>query len=182
MIYGAPGDRNMSRLLALLAAAGRGLSAGRLPLVLPMPGGGTRLQQPVHVADVAGALVTAVERPGTAGRCYDIAGPEPLAFAQLLRAAAAAVGGRPRLVPVPLAPVIALTRCYERLSSRPKIRAEQWQRLAEDKAFPIDAARRDLDFAPRPFTDGIRAEAAALGLAPTFPTASTSTATQGSHA
>ena len=164
MIYGAPGDRNMSRLLALLAAAGRCLSPGRLPLVLPTPGGGARLQQPVHVADVAGALVAAVERPGTAGRCYDIAGPEPLTFAELLRASAAAVGGRPRLVPVPLAPVIALTRCYERLSTRPRIRAEQWQRLAEDKAFPIDAARRDLDFAPRPFADGIRAEAAALGL------------------
>jgi hypothetical protein len=60
--------------------------------------------------------------------------------------------------------VIALTRCYERLSSRPKIRAEQWQRLAEDKAFPIDAARRDLEFAPRPLSEGVRVEAAALGL------------------
>ena len=101
-----------------------------------------------------------------AGRCYDVAGPEPLTFAELLRASAAAVGGRVRLVPVPLAPVIALTRCYERLSRRPRIRAEQWQRLAEDKAFPIDAAARDLDYAPRPFAEGIQAEAAALGLRP----------------
>ena len=69
-------------------------------------------------------------------------------------------------MPVPLAPVIALTRGYERLSRRPRIRVEQWQRLAEDKAFPIDAAARDLDYAPRPFAEGIRAEAAALGLAP----------------
>jgi hypothetical protein len=60
--------------------------------------------------------------------------------------------------------VIALTRCYERLSSRPKIRAEQWQRLAEDKAFSVDAARRDLEFAPRPLAEGIREEAVALGL------------------
>jgi len=163
MIYGAPGDRNMSRLLALLAAAGR-VFPPRAPVLLPVPGGGGRLQQPVHVADVAAALLTAVERPGTAGSCYDIAGPEPVTFAELLRASAAAVGCRARLLPVPLAPVIALTRCYERLSSRPKIRAEQWQRLAEDKAFPIDAARRDLEFAPRPLADGIHEEAVALGL------------------
>jgi nucleoside-diphosphate-sugar epimerase len=163
MIYGAPGDRNMSRLLALLATAWRASPPG-LPLVLPVPGGGRRLQQPVHVADLAGALLTAVERPAAAGRCYDIAGPEAVTFAELLRASAAAVGCRARLLPVPLAPVIALTRCYELLSSRPKIRAEQWQRLAEDKAFPIDAARRDLEFAPRPLAEGIREEAVALGL------------------
>src|ERR1700691_2814373 len=166
MVYGAPGDRNLARLLALLARARRTPLRADLPLVLPVPGGGRRLQQPVHVADLAGAVLTAVERPETAGSCYDVAGPESLTFAELLRASAAAVGCRVRLVPVPLAPVIALTRGYERVSRRPRIRAEQWQRLAEDKAFPIDAAARDLDYAPRPFTEGIRAEAAALGLTP----------------
>jgi uncharacterized protein YbjT (DUF2867 family) len=109
-------------------------------------------------------VLTAVERPETAGRVYDLAGPEPLTFAALLRTSAAATGSRTRLVPVPLAPVIALTRGYERLSRQPRFRAEQWQRLAEDKAFAIDAAVRDLDYAPRPFAEGIRAEAAALGL------------------
>ena len=83
-----------------------------------------------------------------------MAGPEPLTFAELLRASADAVGGRLALVPVPLAPVIAATRGYERISRSPRIRVEQWQRLAEDKAFPIDAAARDLDYAPRPFADG----------------------------
>ncbi len=71
MIYGAPGDRNLSRLLALLR---------RTPL-LPMPGGGRHLQQPVHVADVADAVLTAVERPVATGVTYDVAGPEPLPFA-----------------------------------------------------------------------------------------------------
>jgi len=164
MIYGAPGDRNMSRLLALLATAGRAFPPGGRSLLLPVPGGGGRLQQPVHVADVAAAVLSAVERPGTAGSCYDIAGPEPVTFAELLHASAAAVGCRARLLPVPLGPVIALTRCYERLSSRPKIRAEQWQRLAEDKAFLIDAARRDLGFAPRRLAEGVHEEAVALGL------------------
>jgi uncharacterized protein YbjT (DUF2867 family) len=179
MIYGAPGDRNLSRLLTVLARAGRALDLGGLavPLVLPVPGGGGRLQQPVHVADLAGAVLTAVERPETAGRCYDVAGPEPVAFADLLRAAAAAVGCRVRLMPVPLTPTIALTRGYERLSRRPGIRAEQWARLAEDKAFPIDAAARDLAYAPRTFDEGIQAEARTLGLAPNAPIS-----LRGSHA
>jgi nucleoside-diphosphate-sugar epimerase len=167
MIYGAAGDRNLSRLLVLLARL-RGAPVPRgVPLVVPVPGGGRQLQQPVHVADLAGVVLAAVERPAAARRRYDVAGPEPLTFAAVLRASAAAVGGRVHLVPVPLVPVIALTRGYERMSRRPRIRVEQWQRLAEDKAFPIEAAARDLDYAPRPFAEGIRAEAEALGL--TFP-------------
>jgi uncharacterized protein YbjT (DUF2867 family) len=165
MIYGAPGDRNLSRLLALLARASRALPSPRLPLVLPVPGGGGRLQQPVHVADVAGAVLSAVERPAARTCCYDIAGPEPLTFTAMLRVSGAAVGCRVLVLPVPLAPVIALTRCYERAVRQPKIRAEQWARLAEDKAFPVDAAAGDLRYAPRPFGEGIREEAAAMGLA-----------------
>ncbi len=67
--------------------------------------------------------------------------------------------------------MIALTRAYERVSRQPRIRAEQWQRLAEDKAFSIAAAARDLNYAPRSFADGIAAEAAALGLAVAAPAA-----------
>jgi nucleoside-diphosphate-sugar epimerase len=166
MIYGAAGDRNLSRLLVLLARLRRAPVPRGVPIAVPVPGGGRQLQQPVHVADVAAAVLAAVERREAARRRYDVAGPESLTFAEVLRASAAAVGGRVRPVPVPLAPVIALTRGYERMSRRPGIRVEQWQRLAENKTFAIEAAAHDLGFAPRPFAAGIRAEAVALGLAP----------------
>jgi len=169
MIYGAAGDRNLSRLLMLLARLRGAPIPGGAPLVVPVPGSGSQLQQPVHVADLAGAVLAAVERGAAARRRYDVAGPEPLTFAEVLRKSAAAVAARVHLVSVPLAPVIALTRGYERLSRRPRIRVEQWQRLAEDKAFPIDAAALELDYAPRPFAEGIRAEAAALGLGRSSP-------------
>jgi nucleoside-diphosphate-sugar epimerase len=155
MIYGAAGDRNLSRLLLRLSRAA----------VLPVPGTGACLHQPVHVADVAAAVLSALEQPAAMGSLYNVAGPEPLPFAELLRTCARAVGSRTRLVSVPLAPLVTLARAYERLSPHPRIRAEQLLRLAEDKAFPIDAAIRDLGYAPRPFADGIGDEARALGLA-----------------
>jgi hypothetical protein len=43
------------------------------------------------------------------------------------------------------------------------MKSEQVARLAEDKAVDIGPARADLDFDPRPFGDGIRAEAVELG-------------------
>jgi len=155
MIYGTPDDRNLSRLLAVLT---------RIP-VLPVPGGGRHLQQPVHVVDVADAVLNAAQQPRTVGRCYDVAGPEPLTFARLLRISASAVASRTRFLPVPLTPVLTAARGYERISRHPRIRTEQLRRLAEDKAFAIDDAARDLGYAPRPFAVGIRAEAQAMGLA-----------------
>jgi uncharacterized protein YbjT (DUF2867 family) len=155
MIYGAPGDRNLSRLLRLLSRSA----------VLPVPGVGACLHQPVHVADVAAAVLAALERPAAAGSLYNVAGPEPLPFAELLRSCARAVGSRTRLVPVPLRPLVTLARGYDLLSRHPRIRPEQLRRLAEDKAFAIDDAIRDLGYAPRPFADGIGDEARMLGLA-----------------
>jgi nucleoside-diphosphate-sugar epimerase len=155
MIYGAPGDRNLSRLLPLL----------RRVAALPVPATGGCLHQPVHVGDVADAVLDALQRPAATGSLYNVAGPEPLPFAELLRTCARAVGSRTRLVPVPLAPLVALARGYELLSRHPRIRPEQVRRLAEDKAFPIEAAIRDLGYAPRPFTSGIGDEARLLGLA-----------------
>lgn len=152
MIYGARGDRNMERLLAALR---------RAP-IFPLPGGGRRLQQPVHVDDLADAIVASLTSPATVGRAYDLAGPDALSFRSVVEQAAAALGRHPRLVPVPLAPLILTLRFYERVATSPKIKAEQLKRLAEDKAFDIGPARHDLAYQPRSFESGIRAEAAQL--------------------
>ncbi|WP_131746328.1 NAD-dependent epimerase/dehydratase family protein [Frankia sp. Cppng1_Ct_nod] len=152
MIYGGTGDRNMARLLAILR---------RVPL-LALPGGGGRLQQPVHVDDLASAVLEAVRRDAAIGRAYNIAGPEPLTFRKIVEDAGAAVGRRVVTVPLPLRTTLAVARGYERLATRPRLRAEQIARLAEDKAFPIDDAATDLGFAPRPFREGIRQEAELL--------------------
>jgi nucleoside-diphosphate-sugar epimerase len=154
MIYGDAGDRNLSRLLRLLT---------KTP-VLPVPGRGSGLHQPVHVADVAAAVLAAAQRPAAVGSLYNVAGPEPLPFGELLRACARAVGSGTRFLAVPLALLVTLARGYERISRQPRLRAEQLLRLGEDKAFAIDDAVRDLGYAPRSFADGIAEEARLLGL------------------
>jgi nucleoside-diphosphate-sugar epimerase len=149
MIYGAPGDRNMERLLALLR---------RTPTV-PMPGGGKRLQQPIHVEDLAQVLANAVEGVGSTQGAFDVAGPEPLMFRDVVSQAAAAVGRHPRMFSVPLSLVRGAVSAQERLPIRTLIKLEQIDRLVEDKAFDITPAQSALGFAPRPFTDGISQEA-----------------------
>jgi nucleoside-diphosphate-sugar epimerase len=152
MIYGTPADRNMARLLRLL----------RRSPVVPVPGRGDTLQQPVHVADAAAAVVAALGSDVTIKRTYDIAGPEPLTFRQIIETAAAAVDRTPRIVRLPLGIAIAATRQYEKRVARPRLRAEQLERLAEDKAFDISPARLDLGYTPRSFAQGMAEEARLL--------------------
>jgi hypothetical protein len=64
------------------------------------------------------------------------------------------------MLPIPMSLVIVVARSYERLSRAPRLRTEQFERLAENKAFDIGPAMRDLDFNPRPFEVGISEEAA----------------------
>jgi hypothetical protein len=42
------------------------------------------------------------------------------------------------------------------------VKAEQVLRLREDKAYPYEEARRELGYAPRPFSEGIALEVARL--------------------
>ncbi len=155
MIYGAPGDRNMERLLRATV---------RWPII-PVPGEGARLIQPVHVDDLADAIVAALDSEAAAEQAYNVSGRSPLSFADTIVTAARAVGRRGRRLHIPLGPVCFTLRTLERLGLRLPIREEQVLRLDEDKVFDHVAAARDLEFAPRAFEEGISAEAGLLGLA-----------------
>ena len=152
MIYGAPGDRNMERLIKLLTRTS----------IVPVPGGGRGLQQPVHVDDLAEVVAAGTARHQASFAAFDIAGPVPLTLREVIEQAGAAVGKSAKLVPLPLTPVRALVSLYERKAATPRIKAEQIERLAEDKAFDISPARAAFDYDPRSFADGIREEALLL--------------------
>lgn len=148
MIYGDSGDRNLSRLIRFLAWT---------PIV-PLPGGGRALVQPVHVDDVARAAVDALERPAAAGRCYELPGGEASPLRELVQGVSAMLGRRVALLPLPIGPMAAAAGIWGALRLPPRLTPEQVRRLAEDKAFPWDAARSDLGYAPRGWREGLAEE------------------------
>lgn len=161
MIYGTPDDRNMWRLLRYLR---------RAP-VLALPDGGGGLQQPVHVEDLATSIAAAALRPMAVRRTYDVPGPEPITFREVVEDASRAVGRFPELVSVSTELPRRLLERLESLGITAPVGAEQLARVVEDKAFDWEDARADLGHAPRPFWQGI-AEEADLGrhlLAPPLP-------------
>jgi uncharacterized protein YbjT (DUF2867 family) len=152
MIYGSERDKNVHRLLRFL---------DRSP-VFPVFGPGTNLWQPVYHEDCARGVLEALERPASVRRSYDLPGAEPLAYLDLVKTAAAALGRSPRIVRLPIEPIRLALAAGERLRLPLPFDSGQVMRLREDKAYPYERARRDLDYAPRPFKEGVALEVARL--------------------
>jgi uncharacterized protein YbjT (DUF2867 family) len=147
MIYGAAGEDNVQRLARLLR---------RLPVV-PLPGGGGNLVQPIYQEDVTRCLLAVLDRDWTGPESLVVAGPEPLPYRDLVRAVARAAGlPRPRIVPVPLLP-LRLLAPLTALPGLPRVRGAELRRLMEDKAFDIAPMRERLGVDPVPLDEGLAA-------------------------
>jgi len=152
MIYGSERDKNVHRLLRFL---------DRSP-VFPIFGPGTNLWQPVYHEDCARGVYEALVRPAALERAYDLPGASPLPYATLIETAARALGREPRLVRLPLEPIRRALLLAETIRLPLPIKSEQVLRLREDKAYPYDAAQKDLGYSPRPFHEGVALEVARL--------------------
>ena len=146
MIYGAPRDRNIWRLINYLR---------RWPII-PVVGRGDALQQPVFVEDVATAVVRAAGADHAIGKAYNLAGAVPLSFVQMIDITCARLGRNVTKIHLP--PRMARTGAavFSRLGLR--ITPEQVARIGEDKVFDIGAAVTDLHYEPLDFEHGVARE------------------------
>ena len=84
MIYGGATENNVRRLATYIRRVG----------VIPLPHGGRALIQPIHVDDVARAVLAALDRQIDRPRQVVVAGTTALPYAEFVRAVARAIGRR----------------------------------------------------------------------------------------
>jgi uncharacterized protein YbjT (DUF2867 family) len=87
--------------------------------VLPLIGGGQTRLQPVYVEDVAEAIRRMLNLPETAGRIYELAGPQVYTLDELLKMTLRLTGRWRLLVPMPFAFAEVQARLFELLPSPP---------------------------------------------------------------
>ncbi|HEY0421728.1 MAG TPA: NAD(P)H-binding protein [Rhodopila sp.] len=146
MIYGAEGEDNVQRLAGLMR---------RLP-VLPLPGGGRFLVQPIHQSDVTRSIRAALERRWEGPESVVIAGRQAVRYADFARAVAEAAGLRkPFVIPFPVGPLILGARMTRHVTALPTIQPEEIRRLIEDKAFDIAPMQAMLGVQPISLTQGL---------------------------
>lgn len=148
MIYGTPKDRNMWRLVNYLR---------RLPII-PILGDGTYLQQPVYVKDLAWAIVSAYETELSIRKAYNISGLKPVTYNEVVDMTGNALGKKVIKIHVPTKLSYNLLKTYERISRKPKLKAEQVLRLNENKDFSHEEATKDFMYKPISFEEGIKLE------------------------
>jgi nucleoside-diphosphate-sugar epimerase len=148
MIYGSPRDRNMWRLIRFM----------KYSPIIPVFGDGKYLQQPIHVDDVAAAVLGCLKSDATIGKSYNIAGKHALTYNEVIDTIARRMNKRVWKFHIPSKPVVSLLTLFERLRIPFPIKAEQVLRLNENKDFSYSDAQRDFGFSPRAFEEGVEVE------------------------
>ena len=90
VVFG-PEDQFFNRFAAMAA----------ISPVLPLIGGGDTRFQPVHVGDVADAVVKCLDDPATAGRTYELGGPKIYSFRELIELLLAEIRRKRLLIGLP---------------------------------------------------------------------------------
>ena len=138
---------------AFMSVLGRAVK--QLP-VMPVLGDGRYRLQPIPVEQVAEGFGRALRTPESLRQTYEVAGPTPYAFVDLLDEIGRALA-RPRVrkLHVPLAPVRALTRALDWLPFYP-LSTDQINMLEEESVTDPSRFFAELGLQPEPLAAGLK--------------------------
>ncbi len=141
LIYGWGRDKNITEIARFVRRFG----------FFPVFGSALGRRQPVHVDDLTCACVAALQLPGAPNLAYNLSGAEVLSYRDMVAGVFAALGRRPRLLPVPLWAFRLALAVLRRLPRYAHWSVAMAQRMNQDLVFDHRDAARDLAFAPRRF-------------------------------
>jgi uncharacterized protein YbjT (DUF2867 family) len=154
MIFGSSKDRNISRLIRYVIRH----------RILPVAGAGQSKQQPVYVQDLAGAIVSALDSDKAVSRAYNVSGERAITFSEMVDTIGTLTGRRVKMIHIPYRPIVKTLGVLEAIGFQLPLKAEQIERLNEDKVFDHEDAVKDLAYRPRTFEEAIRLELAEMGV------------------
>jgi nucleoside-diphosphate-sugar epimerase len=141
LLYGNGLDRSLTPLAR----------AARRWRLLPLPANATGLRQPVHVEDVAQAVLDCLEAPASFGRGLDLPGGEALGFDAMLARYLRVHAAGARVLRVPGALFDGAAALAALAGKDGGLRGWRW-RAARDQLSDAAAARAAFGFSPRLFT------------------------------
>lgn len=141
LIYGSGQDRNIAEITRFIRRFG----------FFPVLGKACGLRQPIHVQDVAGACLSALQSTTVTNRAYNISGAETLPYSEMVTRIFTMLGKKPRLVSIPLWMFSAAVFAARGIPRYRKWSSAMAERMNCDMVFDHSEIKRDFEFQPRKF-------------------------------
>ena len=139
------GENNVKRMAKLITRFG----------VVPLPGGGKNLLQPIHTLDVVEAVVLAATNEAANKKTIHIAGPEPITNKKFLEEIAKTLEKKVIIINLPKWLMKMLAFVTKFVPGIPTITAEEVERLLENRSVDVSDMKNILILKPRPLKDGL---------------------------
>lgn len=136
-------------------AAGALRAQASAPFVLAVRGGAS-LEQPIDAEDVVSAIVAALADDSSKHHEYDLAGPESLPRRTLLKRAAALLGKKLTVLPIPLSAARGVAGLLARALAEPPLTPAMLDVLEHDDAIDPGPACRALGITLTPLEETLR--------------------------
>ncbi len=141
LVYGAGRDATLTRIAQLAQRWGR----------FVLPSGANGLRQPVHVDDLATAVLSACAAEASHGRSYDLPGAETLPYRVMVQRVLGSLEPAPGLLDLPMPLFRAVLFAARMRGIATDLTTEAVRRMREDLVFDLAPAKRDFGYTPRPF-------------------------------
>jgi NADH dehydrogenase len=119
------------------------------PGIVPVPGRGDSRFQPIHVGDVARAIVASLADPTTIGATADVGGPRYWTYREIMAEVLRALGKRRAILPMPVPLISLVARISEAIHLPFPVATDQLRQLRLDNIGALDAVPSRFGFTPR---------------------------------
>lgn len=141
MLYGLGRDATIGRMQAFV----------RRWRFLPIPAAASGLRQPVHVEDIAAAILQVLDEPRCVGRVYELGGAQRLTVQQLAQRICLDNDLTVRIITIPVSMLSILLSVLTFIRPGLDWSPALLKRAALDQIADNQAAVDDFQYAPRPF-------------------------------
>ncbi|MGH8083927.1 MAG: NAD-dependent epimerase/dehydratase family protein [Lysobacter sp.] len=141
LVYGAGRDASLTRIAQLARRWHR----------FPLPRGADGLRQPVHVDDLADAVLACLEQPASFGRAYAVPGGETLPYREMVARVLSTLQPPARLLELPPALFRTVLRIAQASGRARELGEAAVARMHDDLVFDVKPAQADFGYAPRRF-------------------------------
>lgn len=120
----------------------------KLSPVVPIPGDGKALFQPVYIGDWVRCMERVLESPGAFRSLYEIGGPEHLSYRAIVETLAAVIGSHRPSFGIPMGLMKLGASIFEKVLPSPPVTTEQLRLLEQDNVTDPDCIVKNFGFSP----------------------------------